>query len=83
MVRGQPARLYGGLSAVTESHEMDRYLGLFQWNDLSPDEQEMIGYGMREAAKALPGWLTQKELEDIAQSVRNARVFRTGVGSIE
>ena len=64
-------------------HPMDKYLGNFGWNDLSPDEQEMIGYRMRETAKALPGWLTQEELEDIARYVTVARGFRTALGSIE
>ena len=54
-------------------HPMDRYLGAdLGWDEFTPDEQELIGYGIREAAKLRPGWLTKEELEDIARFVRFA-----------
>ena len=33
---------------------MDRYLGNFSWNDLNPDEQEIIGSALWEAAELRP-----------------------------
>ena len=49
---------------------MDKRLGNLGWNELTPDEQELIGYTMPEAAKLHPGWLTQEKLDSIARFVR-------------
>lgn len=54
-------------------HEMDKFLGDFRWNDLTADEQELIGFGIREAAELRPEMLTKEELVDIARFVRFAR----------
>ena len=39
---------------MSDPHEMDRYLGNFSWNDLNPDEQEIIGSALWEAAELRP-----------------------------
>lgn len=58
---------------------MDTFLGgELAWNDFTPDEQEMIGSGIQEAAKLRPGWLTKEELEDIARFVRFAQRSKAG-----
>ncbi len=40
---------------MSDPDEMDKYLGNFSWNDLNPDEQELIKAAIGEAAKLCPG----------------------------
>ncbi len=65
---------------MSDPYEKDKYLGNVRWNDFTPDEQEMIGSGIQEAAKLRPGWLTREELEDIARFVKFARRRRAAQG---
>ena len=43
---------------------------------MNPDEQEMIGSALREAAERRPDKLTKEELDDIARFVRFAQGTR-------
>ncbi len=52
---------------------MDKFLGNFSWNDLNPDEQDLIGSALREAAELRPDKLTKEALDDIAGFVRFAQ----------
>ena len=52
---------------------MDKYLGDFGWNELTPNEQELIGFGLREVAERRPDWRTKEEIDSIARFVRFAR----------
>ena len=66
---------------MTESDDdpMDTFLGgELAWNDFTPDEQALIGYGIAEAAKLRPDMLTKEELEDIARFVRFAQSRKAG-----
>ncbi len=62
---------------------MDKYLGNFGWNELTPDEQELIGHTMHEASKIHLGWLTQEELDSIARFVRLTQQRKAALGSAE
>ena len=61
-----------GCGAVSDPHEMDTV----RWNDLNPDEQDLIVLALRAGAKlrpVRPDMLTQEELDDIARFVRFAQ----------
>ncbi len=58
--------------AVSDPHEMDKFLENFHWNDLNPDDQVMIGLALLNAAEVRPDMLTREELDDIARFVRLA-----------
>ena len=58
---------------MSDPHEMDKYLGNLRWNDLDPDEQELIGLAIWQAAKLRSDVLTTEELDDIARFVRLAQ----------
>ncbi len=62
---------------MSDPHEMDKFLRNFRWNDLDPDEQVMIGFGLLDAVKLRPDMLTRQELDDIAQFVRFAQRRKT------
>ncbi len=56
---------------------MDKYLGNFGWNELTLDEQELIGHTMHEAPKIHLGWLTQENSTaslDSSGSLNSARL---------
>jgi hypothetical protein len=55
---------------------MDKFLGNIRWNDLNPDEQDLIVFTLQAAAKlrlVRPDMLTKEELDDIARFVRFAQ----------
>ncbi len=58
---------------MSDPHEMDKYLGNLRWNDLDPDQQELIGLARWQAAKLRPEVLTTEDLDDIARFVRLAQ----------
>ena len=58
---------------MSDPHEMHMFLGNCSWNDLNPDEQDMIGSDLWEAAELRPDMLTKEELDDIARFVRFAQ----------
>ncbi len=62
-----------GCCAVSDPHEMDKFLENFHWNDLNPDDQVMIGLALLNAAEVRPDMLTREELDDIARFVRFAQ----------
>ena len=62
---------------------MDKYLGNFGWNELTPDEQELIGRTIHEASKLHPGWLNQEELNSIARFVRFVKRRKAARGIAE
>lgn len=68
---------------MSDPHEMDKFLGNFRWDDLNPDEQEMVGSALREAGELRPEMLTTEELDDIARFVRFARRRTAAQGSTE
>ena len=53
------------------------------WNDLSLDEQEVVGHTIHEASKLHPGWLNQEELDSIARFVRFTQQRKADHGSTE
>ena len=59
---------------------MDKYLRNFGWDELTRDEQELIGHTIHEAAKLRPDWLTQEELDSIARFVRFAKDRKAAMG---
>ncbi len=64
--------------AVSDPHEMDKFLENFHWNDLNPDDQVMIGLALLNAAEVRPDMLTREELDDIARFVRLAQRRKAG-----
>ncbi len=67
---------------MIDPHEMDKFLGNFSWNDLTADEQEMIGSALRQAGLR-PDELTREELDDIARFVRFAQSRKAAQGNAE
>ena len=51
---------------MSDPHEMDNCLGNVRWNDLNPDEQEMIGLTLLGVTEAHPDMLTRGERDDLA-----------------
>ncbi len=54
-----------------------------RWNDLSPDEQDLIVFALRASAKlrpVRPDMLTKEELDDIARFVRFAQRRKAAQG---
>jgi hypothetical protein len=61
-----------GYGAVSEPHEMENV----RWNDLSPDEQDLIVFTLQAAAKlrlVRPDMLTREKLDDIPENARFAQ----------
>ncbi len=68
---------------MSDPHEMDKFLGNFRWNDLNPDEQDLIVFTLQAATKlrlVRPDMLTKEELDDIARFVRSAQRCKTAKG---
>ena len=59
---------------------MDKYIGNFGWDELTHDEQELIGHTIHEVAKLRPDWLSQEELDSIARFVRSAKDRKVAKG---
>ncbi len=71
-----------GCGAVSDPHEIDNV----RWNDLNPDEQDLIVLALRASAKlrpVSPDMLTKEELDDIARFVRFAQRRKAGQGSAQ
>ena len=65
---------------------MDKFLENVRWNDLDPDEQDLIVFALRAAAKlrpVRPDMLTREELDDIARFVRFAQRRKAAQRSAE
>ncbi len=61
---------------MSDRHEMDKFLGNIRWNDLNPDEQDLIVFTLQATAKlrlVRPDMLAKEELDDIAPFVRFAQ----------
>ena len=67
---------------MSDNREMDRCLGNIGWNDLNPDDQEMIGSAVREVGLR-HDMLTEEELDDITRFVRFAQRRKAAQGSTE
>ena len=48
---------------MSDRHGMDKFLGNFRWNDLNPDEQELVVFALLDAAKLRSDMLTRDELD--------------------
>ena len=68
---------------MSDPNETDEYLGNVRWEDLNPDEQDLIVLALRASAKlrpVSPDMLTKEELDDIARFVRFAQSRKAAQG---